>query len=159
MTESLSSQIAYHARCFFFGGNWTDVNLKKVVSDVDWKMATAKVRSFNTIAQLVYHIHYFVAVVNKVLEGGPLVGNDKVSFNHPPISSQKDWEQLLQKTWEDAALFSDLIEKLPENTLWKYIGDEKYGSYYRNLHGIIEHSHYHLGQIVIIKKMLLDQDN
>jgi len=33
--------------------------------------------------------------------------------------------------------------------------EEKYGNYYRNFHGIIEHCHYHLGQIVLIKKMLL----
>ena len=30
---------------------------------------------------------------------------------------------------------------------------EKYGNYYRNLHGVIEHAHYHLGQIALIKKM------
>ncbi|MGN6163930.1 MAG: hypothetical protein ACTHOF_05245 [Flavisolibacter sp.] len=34
--------------------------------------------------------------------------------------------------------------------------DEKYGTYYRNLQGIIEHTHYHLGQIVLIKKLLGD---
>lgn len=154
---NVSAQIASHTRCLFFGGNWTDVNLQDVLSDVDWQMATTKVHNFNTIAQLAYHIHYFVAVVIKVLEGGPLVGNDKVSFNHPPITSQKDWEQLLQKVWADAETFAALIEKLPEATLWTNIGDEKYGTYYRNLHGIIEHSHYHLGQIVIVKKMILQE--
>jgi hypothetical protein len=34
------------------------------------------------------------------------------------------------------------------------IWNAKYGNYYRNLHGIIEHTHYHLGQIVLIKKLL-----
>ncbi|MEG1022142.1 MAG: hypothetical protein RSE50_11550 [Myroides sp.] len=33
--------------------------------------------------------------------------------------------------------------------------DEKYGSYRRNIEAMIEHSYYHLGQIVLIKKMLL----
>ena len=31
---------------------------------------------------------------------------------------------------------------------------EKYGTYYRNFHGLIEHAHYHLGQIVLIKKLV-----
>jgi hypothetical protein len=31
---------------------------------------------------------------------------------------------------------------------------KKYGTYYRNLMGVIEHSHYHLGQISLIRKML-----
>ncbi len=47
------------------------------------------------------------------------------------------------------------IEQLPESKLWETFSDEKYGNYYRNIHGIIEHSHYHLGQIVLIKKILL----
>ncbi len=47
-----------------------------------------------------------------------------------------------------------LIAQLPEGKLWEDFADKKYGSYYRNLQGIIEHTHYHLGQIVLIKKML-----
>lgn len=31
---------------------------------------------------------------------------------------------------------------------------EKYGTYLRNLEGVIEHSYYHLGQIAIIKKQI-----
>jgi hypothetical protein len=34
---------------------------------------------------------------------------------------------------------------------------EKYGNYYRNIHGIIEHIHYHLGQIVLIEKYFYRQ--
>ena len=33
--------------------------------------------------------------------------------------------------------------------------DEKYGTFQRNIEAMIEHSYYHLGQIVLIKKMLL----
>lgn len=49
---------------------------------------------------------------------------------------------------------ASFIEKLPESVLLEIFSDEKYGTYYRNILGIIEHSHYHLGQIVIIKKMI-----
>ncbi|MDQ1090003.1 hypothetical protein QE390_004607 [Siphonobacter sp. SORGH_AS 1065] len=43
---------------------------------------------------------------------------------------------------------------MPEEAWQKTFVDEKYGTYYRNLHGMIEHTHYHLGQIVLIKKIL-----
>jgi hypothetical protein len=33
--------------------------------------------------------------------------------------------------------------------------DEKYGSYLRNIEGVIEHSYYHLGQISLIRKMII----
>jgi len=47
---------------------------------------------------------------------------------------------------------------LPESKLSETFLDEKYGNYYRNIHGIIEHTHYHLAQIVLIKKLLLQAD-
>ena len=90
----------------------------------------------------------------QVLQGEPLNAHDKYSFAHPPILSQKDWEKLLDKTWTNAENFATLIEQMPESKLGKIFSDEKYGNYYRNINGIIEHTHYHLGQIVLIKKIL-----
>ena len=62
---------------------------------------------------------------------------------------------MLDKTWRDAENFAGLVEQLPEHKLWEDFTDKKYGNYYSNIHGIIEHNHYHLGQIVLIKKILL----
>lgn len=151
---SLTAQIAKLLRDVHFGGNWTWVNLKDTLADVTWQQAIAKVYSFNTIAKLVFHTNYYVCAVSKVLQGGPLDAHDKYSFDHPPIQSQEDWEKMLNKIWSDAENFARLIEQFPEEKLWETFFEEKYGNYYRNLHGIIEHLHYHLGQIVLIKKML-----
>ena len=152
---NLSAQIAKHFRDVHFGGNWTSVNLKETLNDVTWQQATTKISSFNTIAILVFHINYYVSAVTKVLEGEPLTAHDKYSFDLQPIQNQEEWERLLNNTWSDAENFARLIEQLPENKLGETFSDEKYGNYYRNIHGIIEHTHYHLGQIVLIKKILL----
>jgi hypothetical protein len=154
----LTKQIAKHFRDVYFGGNWTASNLKDNLAGVDCKLATTKVSSFNTIAALVCHINYYVRVVSKVLKGEPLNASDKFSFDQPPIESQEDWTNLLDNTWADAENFANLIEQLPQDKLWEDFFDGKYGNYYRNLHGVIEHAHYHLGQIVLIKKLLLQPD-
>ncbi|MGZ5304396.1 MAG: DUF1572 domain-containing protein [Bacteroidia bacterium] len=151
---SITKQIAKHFREVHFGGNWTVSNLKDQLADVSWQQAITKVHDLNAIATLVFHINYFTDVALKVLQGGPLVGNDKLSFDHPPINSQEDWKNMLQKTFTDAENFAAAIETLPESKLLETFTDDKYGNYYRNLHGIIEHTHYHLGQIVIIKKLI-----
>ena len=155
---SLPAQIAKHFREIYFGGNWTVSNLKEHLADVTWQQATTQVYDLNTIASLAFHINYFVAVVLKVLQGEPLKGSDKNSFDHPPIHSGEDWQRFLDKMWADADEFARLLEQLPESRLWETFSDEKYGNYYRNIHGIIEHTHYHLGQIVLIKKMLPQAD-
>ena len=152
---NLTAQIAKHFKDVHFGGNWTSVNLKETLADVTWQQATTKIYSLNTIATLVFHINYYVSAVTKVLQGEPLTAHDRYSFDLPPIQNHDDWEKLLNKTWSDAEKFVQLIEQLPEGRLGEVFSDEKYGTYYRNIHGIIEHTHYHLGQIVLIKKILL----
>ena len=149
-----TEQIAKHLRDFHFGGNWTASNLKDKLADVTWQQATTQVGSFHTIAALVYHMNFFVSATLKVLQGGPLDAKDKYSFDHPPILSEEDWEKLLEKTWADAESLASLIERLPEKTLSEPFVDERYGSYYRCLHGPIEHCHYHLGQIALMKSMI-----
>ncbi len=150
----VSQQIAKHFREVFFGGNWTSSNLKDHLADVTWQQATTQVYNLNTIASLVYHINYYITAVLKVLQGSPLDAHDRYSFDLPPIRSQDDWQLLLNKMWVDAEQFANLIEQLPESRLWEDFSENKYGNYYRNLLGIIEHTHYHLGQIVLIKKVL-----
>ncbi len=152
----LTGQIAKHLREVHFGGNWTVSNLTEKLADVTWQQATTTVGTFHTIAALVYHMNYFVGATLKVLQGGPLDAKDKFSFDLPAITSQQDWERLLEKTWSDAENLALAIEQMPESQLWEDFADEKYGNYYRCLHGPIEHCHYHLGQIAMIKSMLVE---
>lgn len=153
-----TKQIANQLRTVHFGKNWTWVDLKATLADVTWQQATAKVYSLNSIAALVFHINYYISAVLKVLEGGPLDASDKYSFDVPPVRSQADWEALLNKTWTDAENLAARIEELPEEKLDEIFSEEKYGTYYRNLHGVIEHAHYHLGQIVLLKKIIAEKE-
>jgi hypothetical protein len=153
---TFAQNIAKHTREIHFGGNWTTTNLRDVLTDVTWEQATTKVHSFNTIAVLTYHVNYFVTVVLKVLKGGPLEGKDIYSFDHPPINSQEDWEVMQARVFAEAEEFATLIEQLPDEQILADFIDNKYGNWFRNLVGIVEHMHYHLGQIVIIKKLITE---
>jgi len=64
---------------------------------------------------------------------------------------------LQAKIWADAEKFASLAEKLSDEQLQAGFVDEKYGNYFRNLLGMIEHSYYHLGQIVLLKKLITQQ--
>ena len=153
-----TSQLAKHLRDVYFGGNWTVTHLKSALKGITWQQATTKVYDFNTIATLTFHIHYFVGVASKVLDEGVLEGNDKLSFMHPPINSQQDWETFLEQVFIAAEKFSTLIAQLPDDKLSNDFTDEKYCSYFRNILGIIEHTHYHLGQIALLKKLVSKTD-
>lgn len=154
-----TTQIANRFREVLLNGYWVaNTNFKAQLSDVTWEQATKKVGTFNTIAALTFHIDYYIAGILNVLEGGSLDIRDKYSFDLPPIESQNDWEKLLDKIWSDAEKFANMVEQMPEERLNEIFVDEKYGNYQRNIDAMIEHSYYHLGQIVLIKKMLLQTD-
>lgn len=149
-----TKQIAKHLNEVYNGGNWTWVNLHDTLKDVTWQQATAKVQDMNTIAVLTYHMGYYVAAILNVLRGNPLDSKDELSFNHPPINSEADWQAMCNTIGDNWQALVAAIEQLPDEKLEEYFTQEKYGIYYRNLHGLIEHTHYHMGQIVIIKKLL-----
>jgi uncharacterized damage-inducible protein DinB len=150
----LCQQIAKHFRDVHFGGNWTWVSLKEHLAQVSRDEALQQVGDFNTIAALAYHIYYYVEVQLNVLEGGPLEGNDELSWNTPDFPDEVSWRRFLEESWAAVERAASLIETLPEQRLWEPFTAEKYGSYYRNLHGNIEHCHYHAGQIVLVRKAL-----
>lgn len=149
-----TKQIAKHLHEVYNGGNWTWVNLQDTLKDVTWQQAITKVYDMNTIAVLTFHIGYYTDAILNVLRGNPLESKDELSFNHPPINSAEDWDAICNKVKEDWQALVAAIEQLPDEKLGEIFVQEKYGIYYRNLHGLIEHTHYHMGQIVIIKKIL-----
>src|SRR5688572_25103375 len=108
----VTQQIAKHLRDVHFGGNWTTSCLKEHLGNLTWQQASTKVHGFNTIAALTYHINYYISVVLKVLQGGPLVASDKYSFDCPPIQTPEAWSALLEKSWAEAETFASLVEKL-----------------------------------------------
>ncbi|MBK9401165.1 MAG: DUF1572 domain-containing protein [Bacteroidetes bacterium] len=155
-----SSQTAQRLKEVFLNGTWiANTNYKDQLSNLSFENAVITIGSFNSIALLAQHIHYYLAGVKSVLKGGPLEIKDKFSFVFPPISTQKEWELFLQIFWKDAEEFASLIEQMSDEQLQQAFIDEKYGNYQRNIDGLIEHSYYHLGQIVLLKKLLSSMNN
>lgn len=146
-------EIARNLLDLFFGGNWTSVNLKEVLNDVDRTIALRKVEGLNTIAALVNHIDWYVTTITKVVMGATLEGTDKMSWEHLLPATESQWAERKKEVFSNAQVLVAAIENLDDAILDTVFGDAKYGSYFRNLVGLIEHTHYHLGQIVIIKKL------
>lgn len=149
--------ISKHIRDVYLGGNWTAVCLIDALRDVTWEEANQKLHGCNDIATLVYHLNYYIVELNKVFRGEAFASKDELSFDSPPINSEEDWDNLTGELWTDVQAFAGFVEKLEEDKLWEDFIEAKYGNYYRNLQGIVEHVHYHLGQIMILKKVIRNE--
>ena len=153
---STPAQLAKRFREVLLDGKWiANTNFKDQLSDVTWHQANTKIADLNTIAMLTFHIDYYIAGILNVFEGGELEIKDQFSFDFPPIEHQEQWEELLTKLWNDSEKFAKLLEQMTDSKMDEVFVDEKYGTHLRNIDGMIEHAYYHLGQIALIKKMIL----
>jgi hypothetical protein len=140
-------------------GYWiANTNYKSQIESVTWQQATLKIGSLNTIASLVFHVNYYLAGLLNVFKGGELEIRDKYSFDIQPIESEADWQRLMNEFLLNSEEFIKEVANIADSKLDKPFVDEKYGTYLRNIEGIIEHSYYHLGQLSLIKKMILEND-
>ena len=73
------------------------------------------------------------------------------------LEGHPDKENLKNKIWEVAERLAKLVEEFPTEKLEEDFTDKKYETYYKNIQGIIEHVHYHLGQIVLLKKLVMSK--
>ena len=152
--KEIGKKISRHVKEFHYGESLTWSNVAETLEDVTREEAVHKFEGFNTIAMLSFHIHYYIAGVTEVLEGKPLTIRDKYSFDCPEFKTDSEWNSFKKKMFEVADKFTSLISKL-EDPIWEEaFTDEKYGNYFRNFMGLLEHSYYHLGQIVMLKKMI-----
>ena len=147
--------IANRLREVFLNGHWiANTNYKELIQSTDWQDATKKIANLNTIAALTFHINYYLSGLLNAFENGKLEISDKFSFDLPEINSEKEWTKLVNDFLANSEKFADKIEKMSDYQFDQPFIDEKYGTYLRNIEGVIEHSYYHLGQIALIKKMI-----
>jgi uncharacterized damage-inducible protein DinB len=150
------SPLAFRIREVFLDGRWiANTNYQALLSDVPYSVAVRTIGSLNSIAALTYHIRYYLLGVLRVLEGGPLDIRDRYSFDLPALNREEDWAHLKNTLFAGAAAFAQAVEQMPEGKLDSAFIDPQYGTYRRNIEGLIEHSYYHLGQISLIKKQLM----
>lgn len=157
--EKLSKQLTNRLDEVFLNGKWVlGTNFREQISNLNWEDANKRISNLNSIADLTFHIHYYIAGVTKVLEGHPLEIKDKYSFDAPSITSKQDWDNLVNRFCKDAEKFINLVEIQSNEKLFQDFADPQYGDYHRNIDAMIEHTYYHLGQVILIKKLLKNKN-
>lgn len=146
--------LSRHLRELYEGGNWTAVNLKDVLSGVSRQLALARQGDTHTIAELLHHVDYYAAAVLGVLRGGPLEAHDRFSFDLEVPVDEAAWRGQVEIALQRGRELADLVVGLDAAALDGDFDDGKYGSRHRNILGLIEHTHYHLGQMTILRKLL-----
>lgn len=154
----MNKDLANRLREVLLTGKWiANTNFKEQITSISWEQAIEKIENLNTIALLTFHVNYYLKGLLQVFEGGNLEIKDKFSFDMPEIVSETDWLNLVNEFVSNAERFINHVEKMDDNVLTQPFVKEEYGSYLRNIEAQIEHSYYHLGQISLIKKLIMQK--
>lgn len=146
--------IANRLREVFLNGKWiANTNYKEQLEAIGFEVAIKERNGLNSIAKLTFHINYYVKGILDAFKNKKLEISDRFSFDLPEMNNEEEWSNLINAFLKNAEELSEFIEHL-DDAKWKepFI-DPRYGSLLRNIEGMIEHSYYHLGQIVLIRKL------
>ncbi len=154
----MNKELAYRLKEVLLEGKWiANTNFKEQITSVSWEQAIEKIENLNTIALLTFHVNYYLKGLLNVFEGGNLEIKDQFSFDMPEITSEADWLKLVNEFVCNAEQFISHVENMDKNILTQPFVKTEYGSYLRNIEAQIEHSYYHLGQVSLIRKMILQK--
>lgn len=152
--------ICIRLRELFIDGTWiANTNYKAQLEDVSFQAAIFKIENLNTIAKLVFHVNYYISGLNRAFESGILDIHDQYSFDLPADFKEADWLQLKCEFLENASRFITHVNGFSAEKLDEPFLKPQYGTYRRNIEAMLEHGYYHLGQISLIKKLVLQNSN
>lgn len=151
---SETKRISNLYQSLYNGNPWLEVTLQKTLQDVSASEAYRKINpNLNTIWEIVNHLIQWRRNILLRVQGETVKTPDHNYFVPVLDSSEAAWEQSLQTLAKSQETWNAFFEDFDDEDLAKvYINNGH--TYYEHIHGIIQHDVYHLGQIVILKKLI-----
>ncbi|HEX6622883.1 MAG TPA: DinB family protein [Pyrinomonadaceae bacterium] len=138
----------------FEGGAWHGSSLRELLADVSAVQAAARpLDGAHSIWEIVLHIAAWQGFVTRALGGEPMPSNLPEEENWPPIgnASEAAWRDTARSLGEGNKRLRDAVRKLVEEDLDRIVAAREYSVHFM-LHGVLQHSLYHAGQIALLKK-------
>jgi uncharacterized damage-inducible protein DinB len=153
----VTSHIAQHLLDVYTGGNWTEVSVAETLADLTFEEAIkVTAASPNSIASLVHHLSYWNRIMVQRIDGAKPGIPEVNGFDVGTIANEKEWKALIRDLFVSASELALAIKNVGDARLEEPIVNGLVSTY-KNLQGSVEHIHYHLGQIVILKKLIRAQ--
>ena len=135
------------------GDCWLGVNIKEALQGVDAALAVKSINNHsNSIWLLVFHLTYWrTSVINRL--NGSLEPPPFKDFALPDELNEENWKQTLLDFENVYHQLRSTILHFKEEQLHKP-SPKPEQTFYQLMMGCLQHDAYHLGQIILIKKVL-----
>ena len=136
----------------FVGEAWHGPAVIEILEGVTAKQAAAyPLTGGHSIWELALHLAAWTRAVRRRLQGDPAQLTDAENFPAVTDSSERAWAEVRESIKQAQVELRSAILLLDDSRLDQPI-IEGMSSIYVTLHGVIQHSLYHAGQIAILKK-------
>lgn len=151
---NISALIAQHIIDVHEGNNWTEVNLIATLEGISYEEASqVTAASVNTIAGLVQHLTFWNDVMIQRIAGHHVYIPDSNGYDNSPLADAESWQALVESCLASGRRLAATIAGIEVSRLEEPILTGA-STAYKSLQGSVEHVHYHLGQIVILKQLI-----
>lgn len=134
------------------GHPWIDVNITDSLRNISPQEACRNHFGLNSIWQLLVHIVSWRKLNLQRLQGQKL-NTPSHNFIYPVHdASEFQWQALLEDLRESQKEWLDYLSCLNDEDL-DNINETNGMSYYKQIHGMLQHDAYHLGQVVLLTKL------
>lgn len=144
-----ATELAERINDMYQGENWSGLNLKDLLADITYSEAITltKVSNYNVASIVAHMIYYFKSVATNI-ESDNVDINEEKGFKLKNMEGDVDWQELLRAL---GLSITNLVNTVNDIDASEHIESAQID---RNLHVAIEHSYYHLGQILFLKRLL-----
>jgi len=151
---SETARILDQFRSAYRGPAWHGPALLAVLSDVDARIAAARpLANAHTIWEIVLHIAIWMSVATRRMAGEQIPSLAAYQdWPSAPPPSKSSWRETLDALAKAEAGLEAAVEKLTDARLNDTLLGDRPWSTYETLHGAVQHTLYHAGQIALLKK-------
>lgn len=136
------------------GSPWIDVTIMDTLKNISAEQAAKKViPERNSIWQIVNHIIAWRENVLLRVQGNEMITPNNNYFTQLEIISETEWQKALERLVNSQEQWIHFLENFDESQFDKIYASNKM-TYYEHIHGILQHDAYHLGQIVLLSKLV-----
>ncbi len=138
----------------YAGNPWIEVTITDTLKNLTAeKVYKRPAQGINSIWEIVNHLINWRVTILKRLQGETIPSPPNNYFEPVKDKSAESWEATLKRLSETQSGWDELLSNMKQD---KY--DEHYPNYGYSvcefINGILQHDAYHLGQIVLIKKLI-----
>jgi hypothetical protein len=147
-----TDRIADQLKRAFHGDAWSGPAVNEILQGVNAEVARQKpVSAAHSIWELVHHITAWVDIVSQRIQGTDVKVTNDVNF--PPVTDTGEpaWEQSVSRMNEAEGRLREIVLGFDDPRLQE-LRPPHGDSVYLLLHGAVQHSLYHAGQIMLLKK-------